>query len=124
LREAITKQDSVDLGETHRGLEKVFQVSTCLNFALTLDEIATFFLPRATRSGEELRSLIVEGHFAKSIPIIYAAPVALKEVRKPWGLFTAIALPALFSLGIFAALGWRMRSRILGSSGVSRGSQD
>jgi hypothetical protein len=46
------------------------------------------------------------GIFAKSIPIIYAAPVTLKEIRKPWGFFTAIALPALFSLGILAIAGW------------------
>jgi hypothetical protein len=46
------------------------------------------------------------GIFAKSIPLIYAAPVTLKELRKPWGFFAAIALPALFSFGIFAIVGW------------------
>jgi len=46
------------------------------------------------------------GIFAKSIPLIYAAPVTLKEMRKPWVFFTAIALPTLLSLGIFAIFGW------------------
>jgi predicted nucleotidyltransferase len=64
LQKAIFPQDNVDLGEVHRGLEKVFQVSTYLNFPLTLDEIATYFLPKSRISGEELRSLIVGGHFA------------------------------------------------------------
>lgn len=63
LQKAITSEDSVDLGEIHRGLEKVFQVSTYLNFPLTLDEIATYFLPKAAVTGEELSSLIAEGHF-------------------------------------------------------------
>jgi len=64
LQKAIFRQDNVDLGEIHRGLEKVFQVSTYLNFPLTLDEIATYFLPKAKISGEELHSLIAGGHFA------------------------------------------------------------
>jgi len=64
LQEVLIRQDSVDLAEIHKGLEKVFQVSTYLNFPLTLEEIATFFLPRATLTGEELRSLIAEGQFA------------------------------------------------------------
>jgi predicted nucleotidyltransferase len=64
LQNAIIRQDNVDLGEIHRGMEKVFQVSKYLNFPLTLDEIATYFLPKAGINGEELRSLVAEGHFA------------------------------------------------------------
>ena len=64
MQQSITRQSEIDLVEISRGLAKVFQVSKYLNFPLTLEEITAFFLPRATITVEELRSLISEGHFS------------------------------------------------------------
>ena len=74
------------------------------------DSLAMAFVVISMMSASSVRRGVWSGlaTFAKSIPIIYAAPITLREVRKPWGLFTAIALPALFSLAVFVGFGWRI----------------
>jgi hypothetical protein len=74
------------------------------------DSLAMAFVMISMMSASSVRRGVWSGlaTFAKSIPIIYAAPITLREARKPWGFFTAIALPILFSLGIFLGLGWRI----------------
>ena len=72
------------------------------------DSIAMAFVVLSMMSANSLKRGIWTGLgiFAKSIPIIYAAPAALKEIRKPSSFFIAIALPAVLSLGILAIVGW------------------
>jgi hypothetical protein len=46
------------------------------------------------------------GIFAKSVPVIYALPMAVTRKRNLSGLVLVIALPALFSLAVFSIMGW------------------
>lgn len=44
--------------------------------------------------------------FAKSVPVIYAAPSTLKQKRGAVGLLIALGLPALLSFSTFLVMGW------------------
>jgi hypothetical protein len=51
------------LDEVRNGLEKVLRVSDYLDFPLTLDEVAGYFLPNLNLTPDELRSLLAEKEF-------------------------------------------------------------
>jgi hypothetical protein len=63
LQKAVAVQDRTEFEQIHKGLQKVFEVSAYLDFPFTLDEVATYFLPNAKVTGEQLRSLIASGKF-------------------------------------------------------------
>lgn len=46
------------------------------------------------------------GIFAKSIPIIYAAPTTMKALKDAWALILALAIPAVLSIATFAIMKW------------------
>lgn len=64
MDEALTAHQPVALATIHSGLEKVFEVSAHLAFPFTLDEVASYFLPRLNITGRQLRHLLSEESFA------------------------------------------------------------
>jgi hypothetical protein len=64
LPETFPAQYQVGLKEIHDGLEKVFKVSKFLNFPFTLEEVASYFLPRMSIEGEQLRAIVSGPDFA------------------------------------------------------------
>ena len=72
------------------------------------DSIAMAFITVSIMSTSSLKRAFWTGLgiFAKSIPLIYALPMTIKRGRRPWAFIVSIALPALLSLGTFAAVGW------------------
>ncbi len=67
MEKAFPAQGQADLQEIQDGLEKVFKVSEYLNFPFTVEEVADYFLPKVNITGEQLRSMIIEGNF-RDIP--------------------------------------------------------
>ena len=53
-----------ELYEIHVGLEKVFKVSKFLDFPFTLDEVASYFLPKMNLTSEQLRVTLSRPDFA------------------------------------------------------------
>lgn len=64
MQTAFPAENQVGSDQIHEGLEKVFKVSEYLNFPFTLDEVATYFLPKTKLTGEQLRSILTTHNFA------------------------------------------------------------
>ncbi len=56
--------NEADMERIHGGLEKVFEVSAYLDFPFTLDEVASYFLPKEDIAPEQLRYLLAEREFS------------------------------------------------------------
>jgi hypothetical protein len=76
-------QNTADLSSIHTGLEKVFAVSAYLDFPFTLDEIASYFLPRLNITAQELRHLLAGGKFA-DIPFQIQDGYLLTRPNQSW----------------------------------------
>jgi hypothetical protein len=63
VEEAATAFERENLASIHSGLQKVFEVSSFLNFPFTVDEVASYFLPGLNLTGPQLRSLFAKGSF-------------------------------------------------------------
>ncbi|HUK28534.1 MAG TPA: nucleotidyltransferase domain-containing protein [Candidatus Acidoferrales bacterium] len=61
--ESVSVQEQYELDDLRVGLEKVFEVSSYLNFPFTIEEVVKYFLPRSNISKERLHYLLSSGKF-------------------------------------------------------------
>ena len=59
-----TKSDSIAFARLHADLEKVYALSSVLDYPFTIDEVTNYFLPNENLSGPQLKLLITTGNFA------------------------------------------------------------
>jgi hypothetical protein len=64
MQKTLSYPDDVDLAKLHTDLEKVYQVSTYLDFPFTAGEVADYFLPGLNISGQQLQELLATQKFA------------------------------------------------------------
>jgi predicted nucleotidyltransferase len=60
----IPAQEQFDADDIRDGLQKVYEVSTYLDFPFTIEEVASYFLPSSNISTHRLQSLLTSGKFA------------------------------------------------------------
>ncbi len=72
------------------------------------DSIAICFILASVMSKTQAKKAMWSGLgiFAKSIPIIYAAPTTMKTLKDAWALVLALTIPAALSLVTFAIMKW------------------
>jgi len=72
------------------------------------DGIAICFILASVMSGTQVKKALWTGLgiFAKSIPIIYAAPTTMKTLKDAWALIAALTISAALSLVTFAIMKW------------------
>jgi len=72
------------------------------------DSIAICFILASVMSKTQVRKATWSGlgTFAKSIPIIYAAPTTTKTLKDAWALVLALAIPLVLSLVTFITMRW------------------
>jgi hypothetical protein len=73
------------------------------------DSIAMVFV-MLSMSSSALRSCLWSGiaTWAKSIPIVFAAPLTLKRITRPQYFIISILVPASLSVAVFILMGWRL----------------
>jgi hypothetical protein len=89
------------------------------------DSVAIFLLFLSITSNSLTKRVLWEALaiFAKSIPIIYAAPLTMKRLRDVWYASISIILAVLLSLVTFLAMHWQLSlaSATIGSTAIKGG---
>jgi hypothetical protein len=72
------------------------------------DSVAMAFVMGAIMGENTKKRVVLSGvaTFAKSLPVLLAAPLTLKKIKAPWPFITSLVIPAFLTLATLFAFGW------------------
>jgi len=72
------------------------------------DSVAMAFVMGAIVGENTKKRVVLSGMatFAKSLPVLLAAPLTLKKIKAPWPFIASLLIPTLLTLAILFTFGW------------------